>query len=52
MHIMMMAQHIAPEDISGAVLATEQALDLLKLGHQVSFVACAPDYLQAGGGYR
>jgi hypothetical protein len=33
MRIMMMAQHCTPEDISGAVLATKLATDLVKRGY-------------------
>lgn len=44
MHILIMAQHYAPEEVSGAVLATELAEDLVKLGHDVKFVTCAPNY--------
>lgn len=44
MKIMMMAQHYAPEEISGAVLATDLAEDLVKRGHSVTFVTCAPNY--------
>lgn len=43
---MIMAQHYAPEEISGAILATELAEDLVKWGHQVVFVTCAPNYPQ------
>lgn len=39
-----MAQHYAPEEVSGAVLATELAEELAKRGHKVSFVTCAPNY--------
>jgi colanic acid biosynthesis glycosyl transferase WcaI len=46
MHILMMAQHFAPEEVSGAVLATELATDLVERGHTVSFVTCAPNYPQ------
>lgn len=44
MHILIMAQHYAPEAVSGAVLATELATDLARLGHRVSFVTCTPNY--------
>jgi colanic acid biosynthesis glycosyl transferase WcaI len=44
MHILLMGQHYAPEDVSGAALATELAIDLAKRGHQVDFVTCAPNY--------
>jgi putative colanic acid biosynthesis glycosyltransferase WcaI len=46
MKIMMLAQHYAPEEVSGAVLATELAEDLALRGHQVTFVTCAPNYPQ------
>lgn len=46
MHLLLMAQHYAPEEISGAVLATELATDLAERGHQVSFVTCFPNYPQ------
>lgn len=39
-----MAQHYAPEEVSGAVLATELAEGLQQRGHQVTFVTCAPNY--------
>jgi len=44
MHILIMGQHYAPEDVSGAVLATELAEGLLARGHQVTFVTSAPSY--------
>ncbi len=44
MHIMFMAQLYAPEDISGAVLITELATDLVKRGHEVTFITGAPNY--------
>lgn len=44
MRIMLMAQHYAPEEVSGAVLATELAEDLVSRGHQVTFITCAPNY--------
>jgi colanic acid biosynthesis glycosyl transferase WcaI len=44
MNILIMAQHYAPEEVSGAVLATELASDLVKKGHQVTFVTSAPSY--------
>jgi colanic acid biosynthesis glycosyl transferase WcaI len=49
-----MAQHYAPEEVSGAVLATELAVDLVKRGHDVTFVTCAPNYPrgQVFAGYR
>jgi colanic acid biosynthesis glycosyl transferase WcaI len=39
-----MAQHYAPEEVSGAVLGTELAADLVKRGYQVTFLTCAPNY--------
>ena len=44
MHIMFLAQCYAPEDVSAAILITELAADLAKLGHRVSVVTCAPNY--------
>ncbi len=44
MRILLMAQHFAPEEVSGAVLATELATDLAARGHDVSFVTCAPNH--------
>ena len=44
MHILMLAQHYAPEEVRGAVLATELAEDLAKRGHLVTFLTCAPSY--------
>ena len=44
MHILIMGQHFAPEEISGAVLATELAFGLLKKGHQVTFITSTPNY--------
>jgi colanic acid biosynthesis glycosyl transferase WcaI len=54
MHVILMAQHFAPEDVSGAVLATELAGDLVARGHTVTFVTCAPSYPkgQVFEGYR
>lgn len=43
---MLMAQHFAPEAVSGAVLATELASDLAARGHEVMFVTSAPNYPQ------
>jgi len=42
--ILFLGQHFAPEDVSGSVLATELAVDLVKRGHEVTFVTCAPNY--------
>jgi colanic acid biosynthesis glycosyl transferase WcaI len=44
MRILIMAQHYAPEEVSGAALATELAEDLVNRGHSVSFVTSAPNY--------
>jgi colanic acid biosynthesis glycosyl transferase WcaI len=44
MRILLFAQHYAPEEVSGAVLATELAEDLARLGHEIAFVTCAPNY--------
>ena len=41
---MFMAQVYAPEDVSGAVLVTELAVDLVRRGHQVTVVTSAPSY--------
>ena len=32
MRILLLAQHYAPEEVSGAVLATELAIDLVRAG--------------------
>lgn len=54
MHILLLAQHYAPEDVSGAALGTELTADLIKNGHQVTFITCAPNYPQGQvfPGYR
>ncbi len=54
MRILFVAQHYAPEEVSGAVLATELATDLARRGHEVTFVTCAPSYPhgQVFTGYR
>jgi colanic acid biosynthesis glycosyl transferase WcaI len=44
MRILIMAQHYAPEEVSGAVLATELAEGLVQRGWQVSFLTAAPSY--------
>ncbi|MBK6710279.1 MAG: glycosyltransferase family 4 protein [Chloroflexi bacterium] len=44
MRVLLMGQHYAPEEISGAVLATEIAEDLVKWGNQVTFLTCAPSH--------
>ena len=54
MRILILAQHYAPEDVSGAVLAVELATDLANRGNLVSFVTAAPSYPQGRvfSGYR
>lgn len=54
MRILLLAQHYAPEEVSGAVLATELAEDLVQRGRQVTFVTCAPNYPEGRvfAGYR
>ncbi len=54
MHILFIAQCYAPEDVSAAVLITELAEDLARLGHQVVMVTGAPSYPrgQVFPGYR
>ncbi len=54
MNILIMAQHYAPEEVSGAVLATELAEDMLRRGNQVTIVTCAPNYPlgKVYGGYK
>jgi colanic acid biosynthesis glycosyl transferase WcaI len=44
MHILLMAQCYAPEDVSAAVLITELAADLVKRGHRLTVVTGAPSY--------
>jgi colanic acid biosynthesis glycosyl transferase WcaI len=44
MHVMLMAQCYAPEDVSAAILITELATDLVQRGHQVTVVTGAPNY--------
>jgi colanic acid biosynthesis glycosyl transferase WcaI len=44
MRILFFAQCYAPEDVSGAVLTSELAVDLNNRGHQVTFVTGAPNY--------
>jgi colanic acid biosynthesis glycosyl transferase WcaI len=39
-----MGQCYAPEEVSGAVLITELATDLVKLGHTVTMITGAPSY--------
>jgi colanic acid biosynthesis glycosyl transferase WcaI len=54
MRVLFLAQHYAPEQVSGAVLATELAEGLARRGHGVVFVTCAPSYPQGRifAGYR
>ena len=54
MRLLFLAQHYAPEQVSGAVLATELAEGLAQRGHNVVFVTCAPSYPQGKvfTGYR
>jgi putative colanic acid biosynthesis glycosyltransferase WcaI len=54
MNILFLAQCYAPEDVSGAVLISELAIDLAEQGHKVSVVTCAPNYPygQVFPGYR
>jgi colanic acid biosynthesis glycosyl transferase WcaI len=44
MHILILGQCYAPEDVSAAVLITELATDLAKRGHEVTVVTGAPNY--------
>ena len=44
MQILLMAQCYAPEEVSGAVLITELATDLVKRGHVVTVITGAPNY--------
>ncbi len=44
MRILVLAQHFAPEDVSGAALATQLAVDLVRRGHSVAFATCFPSY--------
>jgi colanic acid biosynthesis glycosyl transferase WcaI len=43
-HIMIMAQNYAPEEVSGAILLTELATDLVKMGHEVTVITAPPSY--------
>jgi colanic acid biosynthesis glycosyl transferase WcaI len=54
MRILMLAQHYAPEEVSGAVLATELAEELVSRGHDLTFVTTAPSYPKGEvfSGYR
>jgi colanic acid biosynthesis glycosyl transferase WcaI len=42
--VLILNQCYAPEEVSGAVLATELASDLAKGGHQVAVLTAAPNY--------
>jgi len=44
MRIFMTDQNFAPEEVSGAVLVTELATDLVRRGHEVTFVTSVPNY--------
>lgn len=44
MHLMILAQCYAPEEVSAAVLITELAKDMVKKGHAVTVVTGAPSY--------
>lgn len=44
MQILIMCQHYWPEDISGAVLATQLAESLVQRGHTVTIATCFPNY--------
>jgi colanic acid biosynthesis glycosyl transferase WcaI len=44
MRILIMAQCYSPEEVSGGVLVTELATDLVKQGHRVTVVTSAPNY--------
>jgi colanic acid biosynthesis glycosyl transferase WcaI len=44
MHILFLAQCYAPEEVSAAVLITELATDLARLGHALTVVTGAPSY--------
>lgn len=39
-----MGQHVWPEDVSGAVLATQMVEELVGRGHEVTFATCFPSY--------
>ena len=54
MNIMMMDLVYHPEEVSGAILITELATDLVRRGHKVTMVTCAPHYPygQVYQGYR
>ena len=44
MRILILAQHFYPEDVSGAVYATQLAESLVQRGHKVAFATCFPNY--------
>lgn len=44
MKVLILGQHYYPEEISGAVLATELAEFLVEEGHEVTFITCVPNY--------
>jgi colanic acid biosynthesis glycosyl transferase WcaI len=44
MRVLILAHHFSPEEVSGAVLATELAAGLLDAGHEVRVVTAAPSY--------
>ena len=44
MKILLLGQHFYPEDVSGAVLATQFAESLVQRGHTVTFATCFPNY--------
>jgi colanic acid biosynthesis glycosyl transferase WcaI len=46
MRILMMGQHFWPEEVSGAVLATQLAESLIQRGHDVTFATSFPNYPQ------
>jgi len=43
-NILIIAQHYFPEEVSGAVLATQLAEDLAAKGMDVTFLTSAPSY--------
>jgi len=44
MKILILAQHYAPEEVSGAVLASELAESFTNLGHKVTLITSPPNY--------
>jgi colanic acid biosynthesis glycosyl transferase WcaI len=44
MRILLLGQHFYPENVSGAVLATQLAESLVERGHVVTFATCFPSY--------